>query len=202
MGQGSVVLLDKPFMASRKFDPVMLAKLEKLPGYQGLKPRAQEFLYWVNTMRSNPKAFQDQYIIGFLNQFPEADAPEAKDLMADLRKAGQLPLLSISSVLSNTAQQHNDFLVQKGRISHAGKGGKDFGQRMREANVQYCAGENIFDGQDDALVGLILLLIDRGVPGAGHRQALLNPQFQETGIGVGYTDQGRMFLVQQFSCKQ
>jgi uncharacterized protein YkwD len=93
-------------------------------------------------------------------------------------------------------------MSQKGSLSHTGRGGKSFQKRMEDAGVENCAGENLFDGQDDALMGLILLLIDKGVPGAGHRQALLNPQFREIGIGISYMDKTRMVVVQQFSCKQ
>jgi uncharacterized protein YkwD len=49
---------------------------------------------------------------------------------------------------------------------------------------------------------LILLLIDTGVPGAGHREALLNPEFRATGIGVAAMDEKRVVFVQQFNCGQ
>jgi uncharacterized protein YkwD len=47
---------------------------------------------------------------------------------------------------------------------------------------------------------LILLLIDTGVPGTGHREALLNPQFSTTGIGVARMNDRRVVFVQQFGC--
>jgi uncharacterized protein YkwD len=72
---------------------------------------------------------------------------------------------------------------------------------MNEAGITECAGENIFDGQDDALMVLILLLIDKGVPGAGHREALLNPSFTSIGIGVASMDSRRFVFVQQFGCQ-
>jgi hypothetical protein len=63
-------------------------------------------------------------------------------------------------------------------------------------------GEVIFDGKDDMLVAVILLLIDHLVPGVGHRKALLNPAFTRTGAAVRFSREGRAVMVQDLSCPQ
>lgn len=199
-GQGSVVLNNQPFQIDRKPDSGVLGKLERQAGFGSIHPRGKEMLYWINVFRRNPRAFQERYVRPFLQQFPEAHSPEAKSLAHDLDNASSLSELDIAQALMPYAQDHADFLAQKGAITHTGRGGKSFQKRMLEAGVENCAGENLFDGQDDALMALILLLIDKGVPGAGHRQALLNPQFNRIAIGISYFDQNRMVVVQQFSC--
>jgi uncharacterized protein YkwD len=152
-------------------------------------------------MRKNPTLFKDEYILPFLDQFPEAHSKESKTLLTQISEISTLPQLALSPVLTGTSQDHAVFLAGKKVISHTGRGGKGFVRRMFEAGVTECAGENIFDGQDDALIVLILLLIDTGVPGVGHREALFNPEFNVTGIGVAPMDEKRVVFVQQFGCQ-
>jgi len=201
-GQGSVVLSDRPFQVDRKPDTAVLGRLERQIGYGAIHSRGKEMFYWINLMRKDPSAFQARYVKPFLDQFPEAESKEANALAREMQATNALPELQISNKLMGPAQEQASFLAQKGSLSHNGRGGKGFQKRMEEAGVENCAGENLFDGQDDALMGLILLLIDKGVPGAGHRVALLNPQFREMGIGISYMTGNRLVVVQQFSCKQ
>jgi Cysteine-rich secretory protein family len=202
LAQGSVVMLDRPFQVDRKSDSGVLGRLERQTGYAQVHPRGKEVIYWINVLRKDPPAFHERYVRPFLQQFPEAGSPEAKSLARDLASIATLPELEISRVLVPAAQDHASFLAQKGTISHTGRAGKSFQKRMAEVGVEICAGENLFDGQDDALMSLILLLVDKGVPGTGHRLALLNPQFREIGVGISYMEKGRVVVVQQFSCKQ
>jgi Cysteine-rich secretory protein family len=199
--QGTVVLIDKPFLTPRRADTSISNVLQAQPVFNSLSKSGQELVYWVNLMRKNPKAFKDRYILPFLEQFPEAHSKEAKTLLTLMSDINVLPQLTLSPLLTGTSQDHAAFLAGKKVISHTGRGGKGFARRMAEVGVTDCAGENIFDGQDDALVVLILLLIDTGVPGAGHREALLNPEFNTTGIGVSSMDAKRVVFVQQFGCE-
>jgi hypothetical protein len=199
-GQGSVVLNNQPFQIDRKPDSAVIRQLGRQAGFGSMHQRGKEMLYWINILRRNPQAFKDRYLYPFLQQFPEANSPEAKSLAGDLDNTLSLGELSFYPLLQPYAQDHADFLAQKGTITHTGRGGKSFQKRMLDAGIETCAGENLFDGQDDALVALILLLIDKGVPGAGHRKALLNPQFHRIAVGIAFFDQNRMVVVQQFSC--
>ncbi|HLO81194.1 MAG TPA: CAP domain-containing protein [Chitinophagaceae bacterium] len=200
-GQGSMVLNDKPFLAQRKVDTSISNPLQRQALFNSLTRSGKELVYWVNLMRKDPKGFGNQYIAPFLEQFPEANSRDSKALMARLAETRPLAQLTLSATLVRTSQDHAAYLAEKGMISHTGRGGKSFVRRMNEAGITECAGENIFDGQDDALMVLILLLIDRGVPGAGHREALLNPDFNSIGIGVAPMEPKRMVFVQQFGCQ-
>lgn len=199
--QGTVVLIDKPFLAQRRADTAIANSLQKQPVFYSLSKSGQELIYWVNLMRKDPNLFKDRYILPFLEQFPEAHSREAKTLLTQMSGISTLPQLTLSPLLTGTSQDHAAFLAGRKMISHIGRGGKGFARRMADAGVTECAGENIFDGQDDALMVLILLLIDTGVPGAGHREALLNPEFNTTGIGVSPMDEKRVVFVQQFGCE-
>jgi uncharacterized protein YkwD len=166
-----------------------------------LSAKEFEYLYWVNLMRQNPPDFHQRYVVPFLQQFPEAVSEESRSLTPAMRSLSTLPLLSPSRGLYVVSSIHAGFLARTGRISHSGEGGKDFGARMAEAGVTSCAGEVIFEGKDDMLVALILLLIDHRVPGLGHRKSLLNPEFTRTGVAVHYSRDGRAVMVQDLSCK-
>ncbi len=93
-----------------------------------------------------------------------------------------LPLVEPNALLTKATQEHAYDLVhnQKG-ISHSSSDGRNFQQRMKDAGITKCAGENILEGNKDALKAIIMLLIDQGVPDKGHRRALLNPSFNLMG---------------------
>ena len=200
--QGHVITEDKPFEVNRTMDTSVLNPLVR----SGVREYSTEleltYLYWVNRMRKNPAAFHKQYVQAYLKQFPEAVSEESKSLEADMQALGPLPPLTPVRSLYVASSIHAAFVARTGRLSHDGEGGKGFATRMEEAGVRTCAGEVIFDGKDDMLVGLILLLIDHRVPGVGHRKALLNPAFTRTGAAVKFSRSGRAVMVQDLSCTQ
>jgi hypothetical protein len=199
-GQGYIVTADKPFVIERDKDSAILGPISRSRAYETLSDEEKEYLYWVNKMRVNPSQFYRVYVTAYLNQFPEARSPESETLSTDMRQAVQLPLVIPVTSLNLTASTHAIYLSSIRTLSHVGRGGKDFATRMREAGINTCAGEVIFSGKGDVLVGLILLLIDHRVPGLGHRKALLNPLFTRTGIGIRYANDGKAYLVETFSC--
>lgn len=156
--------------------------------------------YWVNLLRKDPPAFWQKQVEPFLETFPEARSASSNSLQRDLLSCGVLAPLRVSTLLTGTAKDHAMFLAQKQLLSHIGKNGKDFAARMKAAGITGCAGENIFDGENNPLVALILLLIDEGVPSVGHRKALLEPAFRTMGVGITSRDQ-RSYMVQQFGCE-
>jgi hypothetical protein len=201
-GQGHVVTADKPFEISRTVDTSISNMLVR----SGIKEYSNEqeatYLYWVNLMRRSPSAFHRQYVQPYLKQFPEAISDESRSLELDMLGLSALPPLVPVRSLYLPASLHAAFLARTGRLSHDGEGGKGFPTRMEEAGVRTCAGEVIFDGKDDMLVAVILLLIDHRVPGVGHRKALLNPAFTRTGAAVRFSREGRAVMVQDLSCPQ
>ena len=114
-----------------------------------------------------------------------------------------LPIVEPNALLTKATQEHAYDLVhnQKG-ISHSSSDGRSFQQRMKDAGITKCAGENILEGNKDALKAIIMLLIDQGVPDKGHRRALLNPSFNLMGCTILAKSKGEEhILVQLFSCR-
>jgi uncharacterized protein YkwD len=201
-GQGFLVTTDRDFVVDRTRDTTLYGSLGKGAALEDMDDKERDYLYWVNAMRSNPPQFYKRYVEPFLQQFPEARGQEASSLRAAMSILGALPLLYPATTLNRVAESHAEYLAQAQQLSHTGQGGRSFSQRMVDAGVKTCAGEVIYSGKDDGLIAVILLLIDHQVPDLGHRKALLNPEFRNTGVGLRYMDDKTAVYVQDFSCDQ
>jgi hypothetical protein len=173
------------------------------PGYDKLPKESKEMLYWTNYARHNPNKFWKEAIVPVIDAFPPLNKAEAKSLQADLANTGSLPMFSLSQVLVGTSQLHADDIgKKKAPLSHTSTNGADFGSRMKKAGIKYCANENISLSSQSVLLSTILLYLDIGVSGMGHRKTLLDPGLREIGIGSTLYGKDQYFLVQDFSCKQ
>jgi hypothetical protein len=81
LSQGTVVLNDKRFQAQRNVDTAVYNSLTRQALFNTLDKSEKELLYWVNLMRKDPMAFKNNYVLPFLEQFPEAQSPESKSLV-------------------------------------------------------------------------------------------------------------------------
>lgn len=201
--QGTMVLQDKRFSIKLPRDKAVDSFLLVSSLYQSLEREEKDLFYWVNVLRLNPSAFGETLIEPFLLEFPEANSPYSKSLLRELKNCSSLPMVEPNIVLLNESKRHvSDLSLNQNGISHTSSDGRTFQMRMSEAGIVKCAGENIFEGKKEALFALIILLIDQGVPGKGHRIALLNPYFNQ--MGVAFTSKRNshyFFLDQIFSCK-
>ncbi len=174
------------------------------PEYKQLNATARELLYWTNYSRENPKRFWDSAVSPILQVLPELRSSYSSSLERDLRKSTPLPLFRLNSILVSMAQEHAaDIGSRHLPISHSSSGGMSFAQRFEASGLKTCGGENIGLGDDDMLLGLILLYIDYGLEAEGHRKALLNPAYTDIGIGASpYGTEPKIFYVQDFACSQ
>ena len=196
-------LQDKQFSVNLLRDKGVDSFLVKSSLYPSLEKEDKALFYWVNVLRSNPPDFKKNLIEPFLLQFPEANSSYSKSLLKDLDRSSSLPMVEPNAVLLKESKSHvTDLVLYQKEISHNSSDGRSFQTRMFDAGIVNCAGENIYEGNKDALFALIILLIDQGVPNKGHRLTLLNPQFNQMGSSFGQKRNGNAyFLVQIFSCK-
>lgn len=201
-GQGTVVLEQREFVVNRSQDAGIVRFLSGYTALQKLDSTEQDSFYWINLLRKDPPAFSKTYLTPFIEQFSGLDKSYVRSLQKTLAETDPLPMLAPAPVVQAEAERHARDLAQKlGYISHSSSDGRSFSQRMAQAGIRRCGGENVFEGEDDALVALLLLLIDSGVPSLGHRNALLNPTFDIMGVAAEPSRDGRVFLVQLFSCQ-
>jgi hypothetical protein len=201
--QGRYAVSDTPFIHSSISDSVDLGELRRNPAFIGLSPKEQEFFRWVNVFRRNPGEFRVKFVLPFLAQFPNLQGPEAKSLLEDLKEAQPLDGFTPDLVLNKTSRAHAMDLSQRPHVlDHNSKNGASFKYRMELAGKKRCAGENLYDGENDPLFALMVLLIDYGLPSAGHRKALMKPDFSRMGVSIQpWKGESRsVVLVEDFSC--
>ena len=196
-------LEDKPFSLELPRNNTIDSFLSQNPSLIDFSSDEQAAFYWVNVLRSDPRGFKKDVIIPFLTLFPEANTNYAKSLLQDLDRQATLPLIEPSRFLGKESRKHaKDLALHQKTISHSSSDGRSFQQRMNEAGLSKCAGENILEGRKDALTAIVMLLIDQGVPDKGHRKALLNPDFNLMACSIMAKKNSENFIqVQLFSCK-
>lgn len=87
--------------------------------------------------------------------------------------------------MSKGAADHAADQAQTGGLGHTGSDGSEPAERVkRYGEWKVTIGENIAYGPDIAREIVVGLLIDDGVPGRGHRENILNPNFQVVGVAV------------------
>lgn len=201
-GQGTLVLEQQEFVVSRTRDAGIVGELSGYSALQKLDSTERDTFYWINLLRKDPPDFSRKYLSPFVEQFSGIDISYIRSLQKTLAETGPLPLLVPAPVVQAEAERHARDLAQNlRRLSHSSSDGRTFSQRMAYAGIRGCGRENVFEGEDDALVALLLLLIDSGVPSLGHRDALLNPTLNIMGVAAEPSSDGRVYLVQLFSCR-
>jgi Cysteine-rich secretory protein family len=201
--QGVITLQDKPFVYKSSLDSTVWKSLDTEPTFKLLSQKQQEFFYWTNVFRQNPRWFYASVVKEFIKQFPEANKPEVKSLERDIQKsAASLPYLMPDLGLLKMSSIHaSDLSKRGGVISHKSANGKDFVQRINEAGSYRCGAENLFVGNNNPLEALVMLLIDFGVADKGHRLNLLDPSFTKMGASLSDVSPKKIVLVQVFACK-
>jgi len=122
-----------------------------------------------------------------------SDEQLAFSLLNADRAANGLPALKWNTSLTRLAENYAQDMINRGYFSHYNPEGQSPFDRMKAAGISYStAGEN--------------LAINTSVRGAetafmnssGHRANILNPNYTEVGIGVRYSANGQVYVVQEF----
>ncbi len=200
---GSTQLEVKELPAPPAKDQQVDEFLNRFSETNSLTPVQKDWFYWTNYSRSNPKGFWDSVVAPILNVYPNFRNSYTESLKKDLYKSPSLPFLKPNNDLYKAAQSlAKDLASKKANPSHTSPSGVTFAERMQSISVKKCAGENISFGPPNTTLMLVLLYIDEGVPDLGHRKSLLNPSFQEMGIGISSYPDNKFMVIQDFACSQ
>ncbi|HJV19935.1 MAG TPA: CAP domain-containing protein [Sediminibacterium sp.] len=182
----------------------MLHTLETYPVYNKASRLEKDLIYWTNYSRLFPTYFRDSALIPFIESQPGLQNNHyTNSLIRSLDQNQVLPFLVPDTQFTRVAANHAaDIHQNKGRISHHSSDGTSFANRMRKAGIAQCAAENISSGKDDALVALILLYLDIGLPDLGHRKNLFNAAFTQIGVSVVRLPGGQHLMVQEMGCSK
>lgn len=195
------VALPKPAMNDR----TVLAWNEHQKEYANLTQNEQEFYYWVNYSREKPQDFYENAVLPVIKVYPQLVSENLKSLGEDLKNASSLVFFRLNDTLLQMSTAHaKDITSSNANPSHNSTNGEEFSDRFKKNGLKNCGGENISygGGDTDPLFMLIMLYLDINVPELGHRKALLNPAFVNTGISIRKYASGNTFLVEDFACGQ
>lgn len=98
----------------------------------------------------------------------------AKELIEVLKNTPSLPKLIINRDMYLVTKAHGEYLKTKNYSSHIGPNGELAPVRMSRVNVNNVT-ENIITDNGTIIPSLLVLLVDAGIDGRGHRNNLLNP---------------------------
>jgi uncharacterized protein YkwD len=112
------------------------------------------------------------------------------------RVAQGVPALTVSPALVKAAQAKADDMATAGYFAHRSPSGKTVATFLGLAGYRYrVAGENLAQGFTEAQVLTTALMAS-----PGHRANILDPDFQETGIGIAQVKKGTL-IVQLFGSR-
>jgi hypothetical protein len=161
-----------------------------------LSDEEKNLILATNMVRSNPAKFAELYVKELLGYYrgkqilyPMEDPVTTKEgitpasqLYRILLRTKPMGILTPSEGMSLAALDLAQRQSISGRTGHEDR--NSLNRRLSQfGKWRGCIAENIAYGYTSGHYALLALLIDDGVPSRGHRQAILNPEFQMIGIG-------------------
>ncbi|HET7425342.1 MAG TPA: CAP domain-containing protein [Gemmatimonadales bacterium] len=171
---------------------------------------AREIAEETNRLRRDPPSYAP-YLEAMLPRFDgfvlerpgraflrtEEGAPAVEEAISALRAAKPAPPLQWSAGLARAAGDHVRDQGPIGGTEHQGTDGSDPARRMeRYGQWGGAVAENIAYGENPARDVVLQLVIDDGVPGRGHRDALLEADWGISGVACGrHRDYGQICVM-------
>ncbi len=117
------------------------------------------------------------------------------ELINEERQSRGLPLLTFSPDLSQLARAHSKDMASRGRIHHSSTDGRSYRDRVVNEGYYFIAlGENVAFSE-----GFLPELIHQSLmESQGHRENILDPNFDEVGIGAVFKKNKGYFIAQDF----
>jgi len=104
--------------------------------------------------------------------------------------------------LAFAGEDHIADIGQTGTASHSSSDGTSSGDRAHRYGTFSKFGECLWYGSDahDARSIVLDLIIDDGVPSRGHRNGVLNPEYDTVGVAYGHHTTFGMMAAMEFAC--
>jgi LysM repeat protein len=136
----------------------------------------------INLVRSNPVAYIpyiEDYIKELQRNGDNSSVQTAYELIAELRKTPRLSTLQPLQCLYVAARKHGNDQRKRGATDHQGSDGSwPWDRVLRECPELKDGNENLVGGPASIRRAVILLLVDDGIEGRGHRKTTLNPDWK------------------------
>jgi uncharacterized protein YkwD len=134
------------------------------------------------------------------SQAPVFPSPEEieRDLLRALngeRTGRGLPAVGLSPALSRLAKAHSAEMAEREVLAHESAAGRSFTERMIAAGLAFAAGaENVARSGTHVAAFIHQSFMDS----PGHRENILNPLFDEVGIGIVRGRDGAYYVTEDF----
>ncbi len=144
----------------------------------------------INLVRSNPKGYipivenyikqQEASLENMISgqKYVKDEIKTAKELIKELKKTPSVSILLPHEGVYKAAKKHGQEGKRKGSLNHVGNDGLWPWDRIKKYAKLGNGGENLVGGLSNVRESVLLLLVDSGIEGRGHRKALLNPQWK------------------------
>lgn len=164
---------------------------EKSVPFTGEAPaylQAEEFdmITEVNLLRSDPKGYIS-YVEEYIAQVKTDDRLDqayrteeistARELIEELKTLDKLSILKPHEGLYKVGIKHGKDIQQQGMIGHRGSDGTMPWDRVRNSTDLKDGNENLVGGGESVREQVMILLVDSGIPGRGHRKTMLEPKW-------------------------
>ena len=169
---------------SAEFTEKTVSNLADVPAY--LAPNEFAMVQEVNLMRRDPAAYisyveryidQVQNSSGYDAAYRAEEVATARELIAELEKLQPLSILKPHAGLYQVGVEHGKDIQQQGMIGHRGSDGTMPWDRVRNNTDLKDGNENLVGGGETVREQVMILLVDSGIPGRGHRKTLLEPKW-------------------------
>jgi hypothetical protein len=174
----------------------------------------KDVVYEINLFRSDPSEYARKYIAplarcykGRILYFPGEPPIMTKEGVRALNECvkalmNESPVCVVTpnKLLTKATNDHQKDQSRTGRVGHWGSDGSKMRNRIeRYATWQTRIAENIAYGSTNARQIVVLLLIDDGVRGRGHRINFLRPDVNYVGVSCGYHPEYKSMCVMDFA---
>lgn len=171
-------------------EPVIEVKTKTNTGPSNQLALEDEMLRELNTLRANPSGYIP-HVQSYIRRIKSGElAPDpsiaveveyAQTLLSTLRQLQPLPQLKTRDDLYSVARKHGQQLQQRNNLMsqnpHEGNDGSQPGDRI-DQGAGLDGGENFGTGHESPRDQIVSLLVDAGVPSLGHRNNILDPEWE------------------------
>lgn len=171
--------------------------------------REKDMIKEINLVRSNPKGyveFVEDYIYTLkTDRYSDAsmigkEIKTAKELIRELNKTEPMAILQPHKGLYKASKKHGEEGKKKGTLDHQGSDGAwPWDRGAKYASDLSDSNENLVGGPDNVRRSVMILLVDTGIEGRGHRKNILNPDWRYSACyEVGQVGDMPFYWVQMF----
>jgi uncharacterized protein YkwD len=182
----SVVEEEKPEVRAKavpKQEPKKDVKKAISPVATSMNAEELDMVKEINLVRGNPSGYIP-YIQEYIDHLKKTgdmgnSIETAQELIAELKKTKILSTLQPLQCVYTAAKKHGEDQKRRGETDHQGSDGSYPWDRVkRECPDLQDGNENLVGGPANIRRAVILLLVDAGIEGRGHRKTMLNPDWQ------------------------